>query len=111
MRAVVFGWPISSKFTRLLKIVFVDTPILGFAKITQLDGGLFNSVICSPRPVAKAVQLYTQNGTSVPIRAPISANLWVEIFKFHNRFKPLSTAAALLLPPPKPAETGILFSI
>src|SRR5699024_7710202 len=82
-----------------------------FARITQQAGGAGNLSIRSPRPFANAVVLYTQNGTSEPIVAPKAASSSTGIFKDHNRFRPRNTAAASLLPPPKPAETGMFFSI
>src|SRR5699024_4949769 len=93
------------------KIVLVETPISGFARISQQAGGAGNLSIRSPRPFANAVVLYTQNGTSEPIIAPKAASSSTGIFKDHNRFRPRNTAAASLLPPPKPAVTGIFFSI
>lgn len=65
----------------------------------------------SPRPLANAVPPYTQNETSEPISAPISASSSMERPSFHSLFKPLKVAAASLLPPASPAATGIFFSM
>ena len=86
----------------------VDTPICGFAKITQQEGGVFICSIFSPLPVAIAVPPYTQNDTSDPISAPSSANSSIVSPKFHNLLRPRNVAASLL-PPANPAATGIVF--
>src|SRR5690625_3462542 len=92
-------------------MVFVDIPIFGFAKTTQHEGGDGNFSIISPLPFTKAVEFITQNGTSDPICSPNQDNSVIGIFKAHILLSPRKTAAASLLPPPKPAETGISFSI
>src|SRR5690554_7145952 len=83
----------------------------GLAKITQHLGGAGRGVMISPFPFAKAVPPYTQKDTSEPISAPNSASSSTDNWRFHNLFTPLNTAAASLLPPPRPAATGIFLSI
>src|SRR5690606_38320542 len=83
----------------------------GFARTTQHLGGGGSGVKISPRPFAKAVPPYTQKGTSDPISSPKAASSSNDNRKSHNLFNPRKTAAASLLPPPRPAATGICFSI
>src|SRR5690625_254626 len=92
-------------------MVFVDTPIFGFAKTTQHDGGLGNRSIISPRPVTNAVWFITLKGTSEPTAKPRRDKSSSGICNDHNMFNPRNTAAALLLPPPRPADTGMSLSI
>ena len=78
--------------------------------IQQLAGE-GSSCILSPLPVAKAVPPYTQNGTSEPILAPISASSSNERPNSQIIFNPFNVAAASLLPPASPAATGISFRL
>src|SRR5690625_6991620 len=110
MTAAVFG---CDKFStrRFRKTIFVEIPILGFANTTQQDGGRGNLSTISPRPFTNAVSFITQKGTSEPILKPIRANSSGAMFSDQRRFSPRRTAAASLLPPPNPADTGIFLSI
>ncbi len=65
----------------------------------------------SPLPLAILDLPAIKNGTSEPMPAPILIRLSVEIFWEVISFNALKTVAALLLPPPRPAATGIFFLI
>ena len=94
-----------------LKTVRVDTLILGFAKITQQGGKSLIGLTFSPLPDTKAVPPTIEYGTSVPIFIPNSINSSTESPNCQIWLSARRVAAASVLPPPKPAATGIFFSI
>src|SRR5690625_2260277 len=96
---------------RFRRTIFVELPILALANTTQQDGGSGNLSTISPRPFTNAVSFIAQKGTSDPILNPIRANSSGAMFSDQRRFSPRRTAAASLLPPPNPADTGIFLSI
>ena len=66
--------------------------------------------ICSPRPVASAGWPCRKNGTSEPSDAARRCNCSGASGPPNSSFNPSSVVAALPLPPPKPAASGMFFS-
>jgi len=80
----------------------------GLTKTIQPRSGRLTPVNFSPIPVAlAAVCGWRKKGMSAPSLAPNSASRLNVHGKPSREFKPLRTAAASLLPPPRPAATGI----
>ena len=65
----------------------------------------------SPRPSTRAVPPSTQKGTSEPTRAAISRRPSAVKGRPQRELSARSTAAASAEPPPRPAQTGMRFSI
>ena len=65
--------------------------------------------ICSPRPVARAGVERRKNGTSEPQRAARECRASGPRGPPKSAFKPSRVVAALPLPPPRPAASGIRF--
>src|SRR5262249_16207706 len=93
-----------------LKIAGVERPWRGLARDKKGKGGGGKLGTCSPLPVTKAVPCEKKKATSEPSSG---AQVWSsssEMGKWCKALSPQRVVAALLLPPPSPACTGIFFS-
>ena len=83
---------------------------LALSSTAQVLPGLKSSGrINSPRPCTMAVPPRRKNGTSDPSLAAIPWRVSFERAVSHSRLRPIRAAAASLLPPPSPADTGMDF--
>ena len=93
--------------SRLSYTSFVDTLIGGFAIRIQQRGSGGRAVSFSPIPSANAVPLITQYGTSAPMETPSSIRSFVDKPRSNSLFIPNRVDAASVLPPARPADTGM----
>ncbi|MNI64679.1 hypothetical protein D3C73_1201390 [compost metagenome] len=90
---------------------FVETPKGGLTKTSILSLKDLSSDIFSPIPSHKHVPPLIQYGISAPSFTPRSIKSCSLAPTANISFRALSTAAAFVLPPAKPAATGMFLTI
>ena len=102
----------SSRSARYTVAVFgPGQATFGTATTTASAGAAGSKVSRSPRPSPRAVWFNRQKGTSEPT-CSASCVSWGSVRPTcHSRFSPVRAAAASALPPPRPAATGMRFSM
>ena len=88
----------------------VDRLMEGLQRTNQHSGSFGSFKSRSPLPRTSAVVPRTQKGTSLPRRMAHFSNWLMGSCGSYSCRRPRSTAAASLLPPPRPACMGIRFS-
>ncbi|HNW81810.1 MAG TPA: hypothetical protein PKG52_02865 [bacterium] len=84
----------------------------GYIKSIKKSGFfIFTGSISWPVPVTIAGELNKKTGTSLPTFEAISTILSNDSPRFRCLFKNSRNPAPLVLPPPNPAPTGMVFSI